>query len=53
VTLRDGQATCEMQPPVLEGTITLYLDGDRRALTLDDRWASFNAQVRPGASGLP
>ena len=53
VTLRDGQATYEMQPPVLEGTIRLYLDGDRRALALDDRWASFNAQVRPGASGLP
>ncbi len=53
VTLRNGQATFEMQPPLLEGTIRLYLDGDRRALALDDRWASFNAQVRPGASGLP
>ena len=53
VTLRNGQATFEMQPPLLEGTIRLYLDGDRRTLALDDRWASFNAQVRPGASGLP
>ncbi len=53
VTLRNGQATFEMQPPLLEGTIRLYLDGDRRALALDDRWASFNAEVRPGASGLP
>jgi len=26
-----------MQPPLLEGTIRLYLDGDRRALALDDR----------------
>jgi len=53
VTIRNGQATYEMQPPLLEGTIRFYLDGDRRALALDDRWASFNAQVRPGASGLP
>ena len=53
VTLRNGQATFEMQPPLLEGTIRLYLDGDRRTLALDDRWASFNAQVRPGANGLP
>ena len=53
VTLRNGQATYEMQPNLLEGTIRLYLDGDRRTLVLDDRWASFNAQVRPGASGLP
>jgi hypothetical protein len=37
----------------LEGTITLYLDGDRRTLALDDNWTSFYAQVRPGASGLP
>ena len=53
VTLRNGQATYEMQPNLLEDTIRLYLDGDRRTLVLDDRWASFNAQVRPGASGLP
>jgi hypothetical protein len=53
VTLRNGQATYELQPNLLEGTIRLYLDGDRRTLVLDDRWASFNAQVRPGASGLP
>jgi len=36
-----------MQPPLLEGTIRLYLDGDRRTLALDDRWASVNAEVRP------
>jgi uncharacterized protein YndB with AHSA1/START domain len=53
VTLQNGQATFEMQPPLLEGTIRLYLDGDRRTLALDDSWASFYAQVRPGASGLP
>jgi hypothetical protein len=53
VTLRNGQATYEMQPPLLEGTIRLYLDRDRRTLVLDDQRASFNAQVQPGASGLP
>jgi hypothetical protein len=53
VTIRNGQATYEMQPPLSEGTIRLYLDGDHRSLVLDDGWASFNAQVRPGASGLP
>jgi len=52
VTLRNGQATYEMRPPLLEGTIRLYLDGTRPTLALDDRFASFNAQVQPGASGL-
>jgi len=37
VTLRNGQATYEMQPNLLEGTIRLYLDGDRRALARADR----------------
>jgi|ERR1700730_2023694 hypothetical protein len=53
VTIQNGQATYEMQPPLLEGTIRLYLDGARPTLTLHDRWASFDAEVHPGASGLP
>jgi len=53
VTIRDGQATYEMQPPLLEGTIRLYLDGARPTLTLHDQWAAFDAQLHPGASGLP
>ena len=47
VTLQNGRATYNMEPPVYEGTITLYVDGDRRTLVMDDTWASFNAQVTP------
>ena len=47
VTLQNGQATYNMEPPVYEGTITLYVDGDRRTLVMDDTFASFNAQVTP------
>ena len=47
VTLRNGQATFEMQPPVAEGTIRLYDDGGRRTLIMDGSLPSFTAQVTP------
>jgi uncharacterized protein YndB with AHSA1/START domain len=47
VTLRNGQATFEMQPPIAEGTIRLYDDGGRRTLIMDGISPSFTAQVTP------
>jgi hypothetical protein len=47
VTIRNGQATFEMQPPISEGTIRLYLDGGRRTLIVDGVLPSFSAQVTP------
>ncbi len=47
VTLQDGKATYQMEPFEHEGTMTLYLDGARRTLVLDDLWSSFNAWVTP------
>jgi hypothetical protein len=43
----NGQATFEMQPPISEGTIRLYLDGGRRTLFMDGVLPSFSAQVTP------
>jgi hypothetical protein len=47
VTVRNGQATFEMQPGPYEGSIRLYEDGDTRQIVLDDFWASFNARAVP------
>ena len=47
VTIRNGQATFEMQPPISEGTIRLYLNGSRRTLFMDGVLPSFSAQVTP------
>jgi hypothetical protein len=47
VTIRNGQATFEMQPPIAEGTIRLYDDGGRRTLFMDGILPSFTAQVTP------
>src|SRR6266851_4133900 len=41
VTIRNGQATFEMQPPVAEGSIRLYLDGGKRTLLMDGVLPSF------------
>ena len=40
VTVRNGRASFEMHP-------TLYEDGGRRQLILDDRWQPFTARVVP------
>src|SRR4030095_6445257 len=47
VTLRNGQATFEMQPPISEGTIRLYDDGSKRTLLLEGIRASVPAQLTP------
>jgi len=47
VTIRNGQATFEMQPPVAEGSIRLYLDGGKRTLLMDGVLPSFTAQMTP------
>jgi hypothetical protein len=45
VTVRNGQATFEMQPGLYEGSIRLYDDGGTRQIVLDDFWLSFNARA--------
>ena len=47
VTVRNGQATFEMQPGPYEGLIRLYDDGGTRQIVLNDFWASFNAWAVP------
>jgi len=47
VTVRNGQATFEMQPGPYEGSIRLYENGGTRQIVLDDIWASFNARAVP------
>lgn len=47
VTLKDGKATYQMEPLEYEGTMTLYLDGAKKTLVLDDTWLPFNARVTP------
>jgi len=45
VTIRNGQATFQMEPPIAEGSIRLYLDGGKRTLIMDAVTPSFTAQV--------
>jgi hypothetical protein len=47
VTIRNGQATFQMEPPIAEGSIRLYLDGGKRTLIMDAVTPSFTAQVTP------
>ena len=47
VTVRNGQATFEMQPGPYEGSIRLYDDGGTRQIVLDDFRLSFNARAVP------
>jgi len=47
VTLRNGQATFEMKPPISQGSIRLYVDGGKRTLVMDAVLPSFLAQVTP------
>jgi hypothetical protein len=47
VTIRNGQATFQMEPPIAEGSIRLYLDGGKRTLIMDAVTPSFSAQVTP------
>jgi hypothetical protein len=47
VTLRNGQASFEMKPPIAEGSIRLYVDSGKRTLVMDGVLPSFLAQVTP------
>jgi hypothetical protein len=46
ITIVNGQATYQMTPPPLEGTVRFYHDG-KPTLYLDDLFASFHAVVTP------
>ena len=45
ITIADGQATYQMTPPPLEGTMRFYQADGKFTLYMDDRWASFHAVV--------
>jgi hypothetical protein len=45
VTVANGQATYQMTPPPLEGTIRFYQGNGKPTLYLDDLWANFYAVV--------
>jgi hypothetical protein len=47
VTLRNGEATFEMKPPIAEGSIRLDVDGGQRTLVMAGVLPSFRAQVTP------
>ena len=47
VTIQNGRATYQMEPGEFEGTMTLYVDGGRKTLIMDDTWLSFYARVTP------
>jgi hypothetical protein len=42
-----GQANFEMDPPPLQGTFTLLEGQGQRVLVMNDRWARFQAFLRP------
>ena len=45
VTVANGQATYQMAPPPLEGTLRFYQGNGRPTLYMDDLWANFYAVV--------
>ena len=45
VTLANGQATYQMTPPPLEGTLRFYQGNGKPTLFMDDLWANFYAVV--------
>jgi hypothetical protein len=47
VTLRNGQATFAMKPPIAQGSIRLYVDDGKRTLVMDAVLPSFLAEVTP------
>src|SRR5262249_35776963 len=49
VTLRNGQATFEMKPPIAQGSIRLYVESGKRTLVMDAVLPSFLSQVTPQA----
>ena len=47
VTLRNGQASFEMKPPIAQGSIRLYVDSGKRTLVMAAVLPSFLAEVTP------
>ena len=47
VTLRNGQTTFEMRPPIAQGSIRLYVDSGKRTLVMAAVLPSFLAEVTP------
>ena len=45
VTLANGQATYQMNPPPLEGTLRFYQGNGKPTLYMNDLWANFYAVV--------
>jgi hypothetical protein len=45
ITITNGQATYQMTPPPLEGTVRLYQEDGKSTLYMDDLFASFRAVV--------
>lgn len=45
ITIANGQATYQMTPPPLEGTVRLYREDGKLTLYMDDLFASFHAVV--------
>ena len=48
VTIQNGKATYQMEPLEYEGTMTLYVDGSKKTLIMDDLWLPFHATMTPG-----
>jgi hypothetical protein len=47
VTIQNGKATYQMEPLEYEGTMTLYVDGGKKTLIMDDLWRPFHATMTP------
>ena len=45
ITIANGQATYQMTPPPLQGTMRLYRENGKLTLYMDDLFASFHAVV--------
>jgi hypothetical protein len=47
VSIQNGKATYQMEPLEYEGTMTLYVDGGKKTLIMDDLWLPFYARMTP------
>jgi len=47
VTLRNGQGTFEMKPPIAQGSIRLYVESGKRTLVMAGVVPSFLAEMTP------
>jgi hypothetical protein len=47
VSIQNGKATYRMEPLEYEGTMTLYVEGAKKTLVMDDLWLPFYATMTP------